>query len=353
MAKDSVKKMEKELKVIKETDIPEVDEIALTEADIDDAPKGTKKKKKMEIEDLPGVGPATADKLRFANYRDIMSIATAPTSALMDATGLGEGVCAKISIAAKALCDMKYVTGIEMEKRTSNRMFLDTGSKAFNEMLGGGFATGVINEVHGTWGSSKTQVAHTMCVLATQIEPDAVAVYIDVENCFKPQRIREIAKARGLNPDEVLSRIIWARAYSFDHQILLVEKLQELAEEGKNIKLVVVDSIIAHARTELVGRGTLNERQNRLGAHLNTLEKLAEVHNFCALVTNQVMSNPGQLFGDPIQPVGGNILGHRVKTRVYLRKGKKGSRVAKLVDSIYLPDGECAYLVTDKGIEDI
>jgi len=36
-----------------------------------------------------------------------------------------------------------------------------------------------------------------------------------------------------------------------------------------------------------------------------------------------------------------------------LRKGKKGTRVAKLVDSPYLPDGECGFMITLNGVEDI
>ena len=65
------------------------------------------------------------------------------------------------------------------------------------------------------------------------------------------------------------------------------------------------------------------------------------------------MSKPDQFFGDPTEAIGGHIVGHNSQTRLYLRKGKKGTRVAKLVDSPYLPDGEAGFVITDKGIEDI
>ena len=61
---------------------------------------------------------------------------------------------------------------------------------------------------------------------------------------------------------------------------------------------------------------------------------------------------PDILFGDPTAPVGGNVVGHATKTRLYLRKSKGEKRVAKLVDSPSLPDGEALYSITENGIED-
>ncbi|GBE19584.1 MAG TPA: DNA repair and recombination protein RadA [Candidatus Pacearchaeota archaeon] len=43
---------------------------------------------------------------------------------------------------------------------------------------------------------------------------------------------------------------------------------------------------------------------------------------------------------------------HNSSYRMYLRRGKQGSRVAKLIDSPDLPDNECVFFVTDKGIVD-
>jgi DNA repair protein RadA len=80
--------------------------------------------------------------------------------------------------------------------------------------------------------------------------------------------------------------------------------------------------------------------------------KLAEMQNLSVLVTNQVMSRPDIMFGDPTAPIGGHIVAHNSKTRLYLRKAKDDKRVAKLVDSPSLPDGEAVYRVTEKGIED-
>ena len=80
--------------------------------------------------------------------------------------------------------------------------------------------------------------------------------------------------------------------------------------------------------------------------------KLADVHNIAVVVTNQVMSMPGLTFGDPTAPVGGHVVGHQSTFRVYLRKSKGNKRVAKLVDSPNLPDGECVFEVKGEGIRD-
>jgi len=65
------------------------------------------------------------------------------------------------------------------------------------------------------------------------------------------------------------------------------------------------------------------------------------------------MSNPGLLFGDPTTAIGGHVLHHATKTRIYLRRSKAGTRICRLVDSPHLPDGECLVRITEKGIEDL
>jgi DNA repair protein RadA len=119
-----------------------------------------------------------------------------------------------------------------------------------------------------------------------------------------------------------------------------------------NVKLVIVDSLTAHFRAEFIGRGTLAERQQKINKHLHLLMKLADTYNLCVYVTNQVMAKPDMFFGDPTQAIGGHIVAHASTFRIYLRKGKKGSRVAKLVDSPNLAEGEANFVVEESGIKD-
>ena len=86
---------------------------------------------------------------------------------------------------------------------------------------------------------------------------------------------------------------------------------------------------------------------------MHELLKLADYHNLAVVVTNQVMAKPDTFFGDPTQAIGGHVVAHSSTFRVYLRKGKKGTRVARLVDSPSLPEEECAFIITKDGILDI
>ena len=136
--------------------------------------------------------------------------------------------------------------------------------------------------------------------------------------------------------------------------MLLLENLEDLIKkQGLNVKTVIVDSLTAHFRAEFIGRGTLADRQQKLNRHMHVLLKLADMNNSCVYVTNQVMAKPDMFFGDPTQAIGGHIVAHASTFRVYLRKGKKGSRVAKLIDSPNMPDGECSFYVETSGLKDI
>src|SRR3989338_4402378 len=325
----------------------------------------TKRKLKMEKEektekvqktiyDLPGVGAATAEKLIAVGYSDLMSIAVASPGALIDATGMSDAVAKKLIAVARSSLEMGFETGEELLKRREKVLRLKTDSNALNTLLGGGFETGAITECFGEFGSGKTQIGHVLAVKAQSIDKDAVVVYIDTENTFRPERIIQLSKAAGLDETEVLKNIKVARAYNSDHQMLLAEKVEDLIKKKNlNVKLVVIDSLTAHFRAEFIGRGTLADRQQKLNKHMHVLSKLGDTNALCIYVTNQVMAKPDTFFGDPTEAIGGNIVAHNSTFRIYLRKGKKGSRVAKLVDAPNLKDGECAFMVTTEGVVDI
>jgi DNA repair protein RadA len=247
---------------------------------------------------------------------------------------------------------MGFQSGTDVLEKRKNVKKLDTGSDNVNELLGGGFETGSITECFGEYGSAKTQIAHSLCVNIQKHDPTASAVYIDTENTFRPERIVQIAESYDLDKDDILNNIKVARAFNSDHQMLLAEKVEKIINEGENVELIVVDSLTAHFRAEFVGRGTLAERQQKLNKHMHRLAKLADQHNLCVYVTNQVMSNPDQFFGDPTKAIGGNIVAHNSAFRIYLRRGKKGTRVAKLVDSPSMPEGEAVFNITNAGIVD-
>ncbi|MEM4298153.1 MAG: DNA repair and recombination protein RadA, partial [Nitrososphaerota archaeon] len=178
--------------------------------------------------------------------------------------------------------------------------------------------------------------------------------YIDTENTFRPERIAAMASHLGLDPEKAAEKIIYAEAYTSDHQMLLLEKADRVIKEN-NVKLVIVDSLTAHFRSEYLGRQLLAERQQKLNKHMHKLIRLSRAFNAAAVVTNQVMSKPDDFFSQSaVYPVGGHIVGHTSHTRVLIKKvmGKR-NRIARLVSSPYLPEGETVFTITENGVEDL
>jgi len=311
------------------------------------------KEKEITIKDLPGVGAATAEKLESSGYRDLMAIAVASPGELVEVAGVNESAARKMINAARDSLEMGFETGDALLARREIVQKIKTGSSAVDALLGGGFETSAITECFGEFGSGKTQIGHVLAINALKQDPEAIIVYIDTENTFRPERIKELAEGAELDPDETLKKIMVAKAYNSDHQMLLAEKVEDLIKkQGLNVRLVVVDSLTAHFRAEFIGRGTLAERQQKLNKHMHTLLRLADTNNLCVYVTNQVMAKPDVFFGDPTQAIGGHVVAHASTFRIYLRKGKKGSRVAKLVDSPNLPEGEAPFFVKGSGLID-
>lgn len=315
---------------------------------------------KNELNSLPGVGPATAEKLVSAGFDNLMSIAVASPGQLVEIAGVTEASARKIIYAARDKLDMGFESGEDLLKKRQKVIKITTGSKAFDVILGGGFETGSISECFGEFGASKSQIAHALAVRAQlPLEKggaDGIVVFLDGESTFRPERIVQMSEGIGLDPSEVLKNIKVARCFNSDHQMLIAERAEELIKEHhdkKPVRLIIVDSLTAHFRADFSGRGELAPRQQKLNRHMHTLMKLADQYNICVYVTNQVMAKPDMFFGDPTVAIGGNIVGHNSQTRIYLRKGKKGTRVAKLIDSPYLADAECVFTVTERGLEDV
>lgn len=309
-----------------------------------------------DVTKLPGVGPAIAEKLKEAGYDDILTIAVASPGELAEACEVGEGTAQKIINSARKLADVgQFETGDVLLAKRKELGHLQTGAKALDELLGGGVETCAITEAFGEFGSGKTQLGHQLCVNVQLPKEDGGlaghALYIDTENTFRPERIAMLAEALDLEPEDALKKIHVARAYNSSHQMMLLERAQEVMREFP-IKLIVVDSLTAHFRAEFVGRGTLANRQGKINKHMHDLLRLGDLFNCAIYVTNQVSAKPDAFFGDPTRPVGGHIVGHTSTYRLYLRKSKSPKRIARLIDSPHLAEGEAVFSVLPEGVRD-
>ncbi len=315
----------------------------------------------VDLEELPGVGPAIAEKLREGGFNSLEAVAVASPAELVSAAEIGEATAAKIINAARVAADIGgFETGDKILERRQEIGKLKTGAKSLDDLLGGGLETRAITEFYGEFGSGKTQVAHQLAV-NVQLPPEqgglnGSVVIIDTENTFRPERITEMAEGAGLDYAEALQNIHIARAYNSNHQILLVDKAEELAEELKEtekpIRLLIIDSATAHFRSEYVGRGTLADRQQKINKHLHDALRFGDLNNAVVMITNQVQVRPDAFFGDPTRPIGGHVVGHTATFRIYLRKSKGEKRIARLVDSPNLPEAEAVFSVTGPGIRD-
>jgi len=309
--------------------------------------------KKATLDQIPGFGAVTVQKLVEMGYDNLTAIAAMKPSELANASGVTESTARKAIKFALDSCGMDFKDFEQLEKERAEIIKITTGSEVFDVLLGGGVESRSITEFYAEFGGGKTQFAHLLAVNCLKRFPDSTVVYIDSEGSFRPERINQFAEGVKLDPEIIKKQIKVARAYNTDHQAVLVNKVQDMVNEGLDVKMLIVDSLTSHFRSEFIGRGSLSERQQKLNHHMATLSKIADVNNMVVYVTNQVMSRPDTFFGDPTAAIGGHVVAHASKTRVYLRKGKKGSRVAKLVDSPHLPDGEVNFLIEGQGIKDL
>jgi DNA repair protein RadA len=309
----------------------------------------------IDVEEIEGVGRVTAQKLREAGYLTARDVAFASVKELAEILG-SEDRAKQIIMAAQKLIGLQpFITAYELYEKRRGIRRISTGVKSLDELLGGGIETKAITEVVGEFGSGKTQLCHQLSVMV-QLPEDkgglrAKALYIDTENTFRPERIMQIAKYRGLDPHEALKNILYARAYNSDHQMMIVEESRKIIEK-ENIGIILIDSLVTHFRSEYPGRENLAERQQKLNHHIAQLLRIADIYNVAVVVTNQVVAQPDVFFGNPLKPAGGNVVAHGATYRIWLRKGKENVRIAKIFDSPYHPEREVTFRITEDGLVD-
>ncbi len=314
----------------------------------------------VRLDSLDGVGPVTSKKLNDAGIHNIMDLLVRGPVDIAEITGMEFETAAKLVTKARqqliesGQIEKEFVSATEIYKRRQDIGKISTGTNALDTLFDGGVETQAVTEVYGEFGSGKTQFCHTMCVIVQKPKEegglDGGVLYIDTENTFRPERIVSIAKAKGIDPEKALDRIIVAKAYNSSHQELIMQEAGPIIEEN-HIKLIIVDSAVGLFRSEYLGRGTLSIRQQRLNKFMHLLTRTAETYNIAAIATNQVMASPDTFFGDPTRPIGGNVVAHSSTYRVYFKKsGKK--RIARMVDSPHHPEQEVIFTLTEAGISD-
>lgn len=271
---------------------------------------------------------------------------------------MSEAKADKILTEAAKLIPMGFSTATDFHQRRKEIVYLSTGSKELDTLLGGGIETGSLTELFGEFRTGKTQVCHTLAVTCQMpVEQGGGAgkcLYIDTEGTFRPERLVEIAARYGLDGDQVLDNVACARAYNSDHQSALLIQASAMMSESR-YALLVIDSATALYRTDYSGRGELSARQMHLARFLRSLLRLADEYGVAVVITNQVVAQvdgAAMFNADPKKPIGGNIIAHASTTRLYFRKGRGETRICKIYDSPCLPESEATFGIYANGVND-
>uniref|UniRef100_A0A4X1VSJ3 DNA meiotic recombinase 1 n=1 Tax=Sus scrofa TaxID=9823 RepID=A0A4X1VSJ3_PIG len=287
---------------------------------------------------------ADIKKLKSVGICTIKGIQMTTRRALCNVKGLSEAKVDKIKEAANKLIEPGFLTAFEYSEKRKMVFHITTGSQEFE------------------FYSLLLILINFNCFLVTAQLPGAGGysggkiIFIDTENTFRPDRLRDIADRFNVDHDAVLDNVLYARAYTSEHQMELLDYVAaKFHEEAGIFKLLIIDSIMALFRVDFSGRGELAERQQKLAQMLSRLQKISEEYNVAVFVTNQMTADPGATMtfqADPKKPVGGHILAHASTTRISLRKGRGELRIAKIYDSPEMPENEATFAITAGGIGD-
>ena len=275
---------------------------------------------------------------------------------------------------------MGFTTATDIHQQQGDKIFLSTGSSELDKLMQGanhtvsihfpppspslsalhpgGIETGSITELFGEFRTGKTQLCHTLCVTCQlpieQGGGEGKALYIDTEGTFRPARLTQIAERYGLDPNDVLDNVAYARAFNSDHQSTLLNQASALMSESR-YALLIVDSATALYRTDYSGRGELSARQMHMAKFLRSIQRLADEYGVAVVITNQVVAQvdgAASFAGPTSKPIGGNIMAHASTTRLSFRKGRGENRICKIYDSPNLPEAEAQFSITEQGVND-
>ena len=309
-----------------------------------------------KLEELQSVTKELLDKLESAGYSTIESLSWLNPEELSEKISIDLEIAKTIITEAISNIDQKPISAADLLLKEEKHLKISTGSTELDKLLGGGIFTGEITEISGEFATGKTQICFQLCI-NVQLSPEQGGLeggvyYIDTEGTFSSTRIVQMAQSNGLDPKKFLSNIAVTRTYNSDHLTFLIMNVEQIIKE-RNIKLFIIDSIASHFRAEYVGEDRLVSRQQAIMRLAETMKQLVEKYDIAIVVTNQVIATMDEsLFDKSPHPALGFAWAHRPHQRILLRKGRDQARIARMYDSSRLPDRECVFFVTEKGISD-
>ena len=303
-----------------------------------------------------GIQQGDIKKLKAASYFFVKDVLLTPVRELLKIKGISEAkVDTLLAAASKITTVGSFMTCSDLQRQQARGFKLSTGSKEVDALLGGGIREGIVSQFFGKSGAGKTQLCATLCCTAQLSRDEGGAngkvFYIDTENAFSADRVKQIADRFDLDGDAAVDNIMYMNCCTTDMLEKAPQMIAAVIAQEPVYKLVIVDSIIATFRREYGGRGELNERQIRLGQVLHSFQRLAQTHGLGVVMTNQVTADPGNMFNPNAEkPVGGNILMHSCQFVCKIVK-KKDHGVVQLIQAPDIAPGEAQFVVSAGGID--
>ena len=313
-----------------------------------------------DLQSLDGIGEGIAEKLIQAGITTPVALA-ATTIKRLTGIGLTKTRANQILGSARERCSaiFGFVTGEDLVQQFKKRQYLITGTKKFDQILGGkGFETQKVYEIYGPEGTGKSNLLHQL-VCTAYLPPNqgglgAGTIFIDTEGTFSIKRIQELAPRFGIDPDEITRNVIKASPPSSDVLLFLCETQLEKMAHQTGARFFCLDSIATHFRSEYGSeRQGLPERQQRANKVIHALKRVAQQTNGVAILTNQVTANVTGM-GRAWKHSMGNVVGHESQVRIMVRvkSAADGLRLFKIEKALDLPPESCELYLGASGFTD-
>jgi len=217
---------------------------------------------------------------------------------------------------------------------------LPTGSKALDDILGGGFEVGTISQIFGEPASGKTNICIQLAV--NMLKEGRRVIYIDTEG-FSIERFDQIA---GGDSRELSKRLILFSPMDFKEQYVAIKDSEKLVKE--NVGLIILDSATAFYRVELESKDSMLLKRE-LANQVTALLGMARKYDVAVVITNQIYMDVDR---EELKAVGGNMLEHISKAIVQLSRTGIGTRMAVLKKHRSMAEGQSAeFKITATGVE--
>jgi DNA repair protein RadA len=314
----------------------------------------------LGVDQLKGVGSVTQKKLETFGVTSLIDLCIRGAQEIKEITGVAKPTCDSWVFQSQKLLEDNGI--IRKSDMSTNELWeyqkaypvISTKCDEVDNLISGGVRPEATYEVYGEFGAGKTQFCNSLTV--ETIHDGNNVIWIDCEDTFKPNRIAEMLKAREYAEDDeevgkYLNQITYLYCPNTEQLMGTINGLSKILDDKKP-KLVILDGAIGQFREEYLGRGTLAERQMQIARLMSHIKNISFYFRCAVVFTNQVQSDPSMMFGDPIKPIGGNVVAHASTYRLYFKKsGKK--RLARMIDSPEHAMADAEYILDSKGMSNV